>query len=233
MACAFVLFYFLTYLYFASVGFGLVPFTFNIQEGMQEPQDMRKATQISHWGVFITYILMGEGIAIIFRPTMASFQGDILSELPSNSVMTQFLRLAMSIVIFATIPLITVPTGDLIYGKLPMSVKGDNAGRITTSIRIMVCLVSAYVSVAVPDFVSAISFTGCLCVASLSFVYPPLVHLVLRYKFCRQKKNRIFCSDILLLLWGIVATAVSTTLTFQSMMMKMQSDTEDKGEMKE
>ena len=139
----------------------------------------------------------------------------------------------MSIVIFATIPLITVPTGDLIYGKLPMSVKGDNAGRITTSIRIMVCLVSAYVSVAVPDFVSAISFTGCLCVASLSFVYPPLVHLVLRYKFCRQKKNRIFCSDILLLLWGIAATAVSTTLTFQSMMMKMQSDTEDKGEMKE
>lgn len=74
MACAFVLFYFLTYLYFASVGFGLVPFTFNIQEGMQEPQDMRKATKISHWGVFITYILMGEGIAIILDQRWLPFK---------------------------------------------------------------------------------------------------------------------------------------------------------------
>ena len=203
------------------VGYGLVPFTFTIQEAMQKPQDMRKATQISHWAVCIAYILMGEGIAIIFRPTMASFQGDVLTQLPSNSIIIQFLRLAMSIVIFATIPLIAVPTGDLIYGKLPMSLKGDNADKGTAVIRIMTCLVCAYVSVAVPDFVSAISFTGCLCVASLSFVYPPLVHLVLRYKIRRQEKNRIFCSDVLVLLWGLVATVISTVLTFQGMMMKM------------
>ena len=183
---------------------------------MEEPKDMLKATKISHWGVFIAYILMGEGVTIIFRPTIDSFQDDVLSELPSNSVIIQILRFSMAVVILATIPLITVPAGDFIYGKLPSPLRSYNSDRMMSIVRIMICLFSAYVSIEVPGFVNAISLTGCLSVASLSFVYPPLVHLVLQYKIRRQE-TCIFCLDIILLLWGIIATTISTTLIFQSM----------------
>ena len=122
----------------------------------------------------------------------------------------------MSIVILATIPLITVPTGELIYRKLPSVLRSYDSIKMLSLIRIIICLFSAIISIEVPGFVTAISLTGCFSVASLSFVYPPLVHLVLQCK-SRRYKTHLFFVDIVLLLLGTIATTISTSLIFQSL----------------
>lgn len=193
---------------------------------MAEPTQMNRATQIACMVVFLVYIAIGDVIAIIFLPSTRDhgFEGDVLSVLPNNWISTM-VRLAMSLVMVTTIPLILVPTGDLLLGKIGMKPNHKYASKVSLSLRLFVCATGASISAILPNFVYVISFLGCFCVALLSFAYPPLVHLVCFYKYCprdeRQANSYHLYMDLFLLLLGTVATAFTSFLTYSNLMKEL------------
>ena len=82
--------------YCFEVGFGVVPFTYSIQDSMAEPNHLMRATIVSLSTVFLAYAIMGDIIAIIF---VQGIQSDIISELPTNSALPTFVRLLMTVTI--------------------------------------------------------------------------------------------------------------------------------------
>ena len=203
-----------------KVGLGTVPFTFNLQESMHDPSQMMKATKISLWIVYITYVVSAELLSIIFWPTIHGFQSDVISALPYNSFLSRTIKISMSIVILSTVPLIIVPFGDLMQQKLGMKNHG-NGGIV---VRISLCIVCASVSILVPNFVYVISFIGCCCVAMTSYTFPALVHICCLLKL-RQSRTRILSKvewrhlylDGILAPMGLISCILTSSLTFQEM----------------
>lgn len=199
----------------SKVGVGLVPFTYSMQESMEEPKEMMKATRISLTIVFLVYVVIGDVITILFDDTI---KGDILSELPVSIIAT-IIRMLMTIVVLTSVPLILIPAGDLIHDKILG--KSTKVGKSVYLVRFALALLCAFISVEVPDFVSIISFVGCFCVALLSFAYPPLLHLRCVFKFLsveeRRLKQKLITVDIVLLLWGILSTIFTSFLAFQNL----------------
>jgi len=207
----------------AAFAYGLVPFVYNIQESMEEPTQMTRASQIACMVVFVVYSAIGDIIKIIYLPSNPIFDGDVLSVL-SNTWISTLLRLSMCLVMVTTIPLVLVPTGDLFVGKIGMA-NHKYASRATLCLRLSVCSFGAYLCAILPNFVYVISFLGCFCVAFLSFAYPPLVHLVCFYKFCPRHEWKVnyhrFCLDLFLLLLGTAATAFTSHLTYRTLMKQL------------
>lgn len=199
----------------AAFGVGLVPFTYSMQESMEEPKEMMKATRISLTIVFLIYVVIGDVITILFDDTI---KGDILSELPVSIIAT-IIRMLMTIVVLTSVPLILIPAGDLIHDKILG--KSTKVGKSVYLVRFALALLCAFISVEVPDFVSIISFVGCFCVALLSFAYPPLLHLRCVFKFLsveeRRLKHKLIIVDIVLLLWGVLSTIFTSFLVFQNL----------------
>lgn len=185
-----------------------------MQESMEEPKEMMKATRISLTIVFLVYVVIGDVITILFDDTI---KGDILSELPVSIIAT-IIRMLMTIVVLTSVPLILIPAGDLIHDKI---LGKSKVGKSVYLVRFALALLCAFISVEVPDFVSIISFVGCFCVALLSFAYPPLLHLRCVFKFLsvqeRRLKQKLIIVDIVLLLWGILSTIFTSFLAFQNL----------------
>jgi len=182
-----------------------------------------KATRISMLAVFITCVVLGDVISIIF---VQGIHSDILAELP-NSALPMVLRLLMIFVVITTIPLIIIPAGELVMDKLFGRGK-DSSSRTIFIVRFLIAQLCALISVEVPNFVYVISFIGCFTVALASFAYPPLLHLRCLYKFYpvekRHSKMKLVVADVILLVWGLVATGFTSVLTFRSMMQQMRKD---------
>eukprot|EP00557_Chaetoceros_sp_GSL56_P002416 CAMPEP_0176489484 /NCGR_PEP_ID=MMETSP0200_2-20121128/7313_1 /TAXON_ID=947934 /ORGANISM="Chaetoceros sp., Strain GSL56" /LENGTH=306 /DNA_ID=CAMNT_0017886629 /DNA_START=447 /DNA_END=1364 /DNA_ORIENTATION=- len=197
-------------------GYGLVPFTFSIQDSMSEPTEMVKATRTSLSIVLMLYILTGDLISIIF---MQSIKSDILSELPP-AIFPTLLRILMSIVVITSIPLIIIPAGDLIHDKILPNPDNSRRGKIVYVIRFLLAYLCAIISTVVPDFVFVLSFVGCFCVALLSFAYPPILHLTCLYRYHpkekRHLKTKLIVTDVILFVWGLIATLFTSFLTFTS-----------------
>lgn len=80
-------------------------------------------------------------------------------------------------------------------------------------IRGLLCVICTLVAAFVPGFVNIISFLGCFCVSMTGFVLPPL--------FCLQltrARHRDFLRDAGLLLLGVIATTVSSAVTFRALL---------------
>ncbi len=210
-----------TEIYPPVVGMGTVPFTFNLQESMQDPSQMMKATNASLWTVCTTYILTGEIISIIFWPTLHGFQTDMLSTMPHASILSVIIKVSMSLVILSSIPLIIVPFGDLIQAKLIRTKEQGWGGLV---LRISLCIICALISIVVPNFVYVISFIGCFCVALISYTLPALAHI-----FCLLKLRKGDISLLSKLEWGqlyldcilvpigLISCILTSDLTFKEM----------------
>jgi amino acid permease len=215
-------------------GFGIVPLAFGFREAMAEPQHLVPATWWAMILVASSYVIVGIGLLIPY-PTM---DGDVLHELPSFGWVPTMTRIAMVLVVLVTAPLLIVPCGELLEGKFAAFAHhhhhahhDDSSGdewnfhttkwHIKAMVRWSICLVCAGISTFVPGFVNVLSFVGCCCVAVVGFCVPPFLHLILsaRYNHHHPNEKPLACSssvimDIGLLLWGLVATVVSTVYTF-------------------
>jgi amino acid permease len=195
----------------AVFGYGIVPFTFTMQESMVHPSEFKNSCNISLWIVFVAYCIMGNGLSIIFMQTINS---DVLSVLPHGIVPTS-LRLLMVIVILTTLPLIIIPAGALVHDK----VFGTTKGSYIFPIRLFIAIICAVLSVELPNFVFVLSFIGCLCVSFISFVYPPLVHIICTNKFNLNPMSlQTLFLDGTMLTWGIFVTIFTSRQTYLSMM---------------
>jgi amino acid permease len=190
---------------------------------MSEPTEMVKATRISLSIVLVLYIFMGDLISIIF---MQSIKSDIISELPTTFFPT-LLRILMSVVVITSIPLIIIPAGDLIHDKIVPNPNNSNRRTPVYVIRFLLAQLCAIISTMVPDFVFVLSFVGCFCVALLSFAYPPILHLTCVYRYYpkekRYLKTNLIVADVILFVWGLIATVFTSVLTFRSMVAKMNN----------
>lgn len=162
-------------------GFGIVPITFNVQEAMTHPNQMGRATEIALRFTFLLYVIIGNGVAIIYAPeNNYEFMGQVLEHLPSTWIST-LVRLAMALTTLSTTPLIAIPCSDLVTGKLGLSpINQSLAARI--AIRSSVTITCVLISALIPDFVTVVTFIGCCCLSLVGFVYPPLMHIILSIK---------------------------------------------------
>uniref|UniRef100_A0A7S3Q796 Amino acid transporter transmembrane domain-containing protein n=1 Tax=Chaetoceros debilis TaxID=122233 RepID=A0A7S3Q796_9STRA len=214
-------------------GVGVVPFSYSLQESMENPDQMMQATKRSLGIVYIAYSMIGCVISIIFSH---GIETDIISSLPRGYI-PDGLRIVMSLMVCSTVPLISIPAGELINEKVQFLIgniddglgsgsgsgSGSGNGFKTRLILVVLC---GIVSVETPNFCYVSSFLGCCCVSIMSFVFPPFLHLVCLYQYCpREKlwsKKGLIIFDIVLLLLGVVTTAFTSFLTFGSMVEQMR-----------
>lgn len=198
-------------------GFGMVPLTYNMQEAMMEPQRMMGASVQGFAAVAVTYAGVGLGLLLLFP----YIDGDVLQELPMTGILPTAVRLAMVVVVMVTAPLLVVPCGELIEGKiLDNTTSSDVPTWLRVLVRLGVCVICSFISVWVPGFVDVLSFVGCFCVALVSFVVPPLLHFVLLRlveppNTVLAKRARLL--DLVMLVWGISAAIITSVYTFRNM----------------
>jgi amino acid permease len=192
-------------------GYGVVPFTFSIQESMIHPSEFMNSCNKSLWIVFLAYCIMGNGLSMIFMQTIDS---DVLSALPYGAIPTA-LRLLMAIVILTTLPLIIIPAGALVHDK----VFGKASNRSCEfAIRFLIAGACAILSVELPSFVFVLSFIGCLCVSFISFVYPPLAHIICMCRFSTKPISwQSMILDVAMVTWGIFVTIFTSRQTYLSL----------------
>lgn len=228
------------------VGFGTIPFTFTLQESMHKPKEMMKATKMSLWIVFAAYAVIGTLLSIIFWPSLHGFQSDMTAAIPNHSLLSDTLKLSMSVVILSTIPLIIVPFGDLVMQKFGLDKNrhddinstDDSTGicapknYVGIIVRISLCIICAFVAIAVPNFVYVLSFVGCFCVALISYSYPALAHIFCFFKLYHQPTRLSVISksewrqlylDMILIPISFVSCILTSDLTFRQMIVEIQN----------
>ena len=201
-----------------------------MKESMKKPAGIMRATKISLWFVFISYVLIGELMLVMFWPTIHGIKSDITRVLPMNTYLSSFVSLSMAMVILCTTPLVIVPCGALVMKKLGLD-RLDGEGqerRLGVTVRIIICIICALISVMVPNFVYVVSFIGCLCMSILSFAYPPLTHMLclmkLNKKTLRPKRyyGRMVI-DVVVFIFGLTSSILTTYMTFQTMVERIRS----------
>ncbi|KAL9183157.1 hypothetical protein ACHAXT_004944 [Thalassiosira profunda] len=201
-------------------GYGVVPFVFNFRDSMASPNHVNLALQIGLGIVYVGYVLMSNGIRVLFSPTHM-FDGDVLQAMP-NTAISFVVRLLMTFVVAVTAPLIVVPFGELVQeGKL--GIESTIQNRI--AVRVLFVIVCTLVSEFVPSgFVHVVSFIGCFCVAMVGFVLPPLFCIQLRASSAKegQQVDSQFLYDVGILALGVVATAFTSALTFRELLVRTE-----------
>ena len=185
---------------------------------MDEPNRVNDSLKLGLSMVYFGYISISNGICILFSPTF-TFEGDVLQSMPGTSI-ALLVRLLFIIVISLTAPLIVIPAGELIEGKLGLE---DSEHTKKILVRVVFCLVCVCLAEFVPGgFVHVVSFIGCFCVSLTSFVLPPLFVLQLS---CREKKtltsvDSVMLCDLGVFLLGIFSTIVTSSLTFRELILR-------------
>ena len=190
------------------------------RDSMANPRHINLSLLIGLLMVYAGYIAISNGIRVLFSPSYV-FRGDVLQAMP-GAWLSSVVRLLMTFVISVTAPLIVIPCGEMIEGKLGIGMVDDNGQRQSSTstrrrvfVRVPFCLACMVLSELVPDgFVHLLSFIGCFCVATTSFVLPSL--------FCLQLSRRtsadgVFLCDAVALAVGVVATCVTSSLTFREL----------------
>jgi len=208
-------------------GYGIAPLTYNFRESMAEPTHMVRASTAALLVVAGSYVILGVGLYYLFP----DIDGDVLHTLPAEGWFPIVIRLSMAVVIFVTAPLLIVPCGQLVEGKISTILSSSNHDDndndddddaaampygVQVFVRIGIALLCVSISVMVPGFVSVLSLVGCASVAAVGFVIPPL--LFLRLRFLRSMLSYDLVLDVAMLVWGFFATAISTSYAFRSVL---------------
>lgn len=204
-------------------GFGIVPLTFNFRESMAEPAKLSMTITVALLFVAMTYIVIGLTLLTLY-PEITS---DVLSELPTEGLIPGLTRLSMVVVVLATAPLLIVPCGQIIEGKMTQIPQREEVDyhknlhrhrRMQVAVRLGICFLTVAISVAVPEFVGVLTFVGCFCVAFVNFCIPPFLHLLIRISQGETSWTYLWI-DTLFLAWGLVATGISTMFVFRHSIM--------------
>ena len=184
---------------------------------MAQPGQVNTSLQMGLFLVYFGYVAIANGVSILFAPSYI-FEGDVLQAMPDTWI-SLLVRLLMIFVIAVTAPLIAIPCGELLEGKLGLD---QFYKRIL--VRVLFWLVCIGFAEFMPvGFVHVVSFIGCFCVAMVGFVLPPLFCLQLStQRKCRTviHDSTVLC-DIVAFVVGVVATSITSSLTFRELMMRI------------
>jgi len=204
-----------------AFSFGVAPLCYDYRKSMADPSQMVVATGWALSGVALTYMVVGIGFWKLF-PHLDS---DLLQELPTTGLLPIVTRLAMVVVVLTTAPLLIVPCGELLEGKVSHFETcqrfSEDQHPYTRRVffRFGIALLGAGISILCPGFVNVLSFVGCCCVACLGFTIPSLLHGLLCFQARHERPmNKVaFAIDVIMLAWGVFATVVSTSYTFRQL----------------
>jgi amino acid permease len=226
----------------AVFSYGVAPFVFNFRDSMGDPRDVGRAVRAGLLAVYVGYVAMSNGIRVLFSPSHV-FDGDVLRAMP-DSWISLSVRLLMTLMVALTTPLVVVPCGELIEGKLGMADGGDDGdgdeddGRHRRRrsylaperviVRVLICLSCAAFSEYVPNgFVDLVSFIGCFCGATTGFVLPPLFRLKLStdgMPWSRGSMDGERMHDVGALVLAVIATSITSVLTFRELIGKIATE---------
>jgi amino acid permease len=225
----------------AVFSYGVAPFVFNFRDSMEDPRGVGRAVRVGLLAVYVGYVVMSNGMRVLFSPSHV-FDGDVLQAMP-DSWISLSVRLLMTLVVALTTPLVVVPCGELIEGKLGMADNDDDDDddgrrrhrhrRLATErvlVRILICLSCMAFSEYVPNgFVDLVSFIGCFCGATTGFVLPPLFRLKLssvdgKPWSSREGMDRERMCDVGALMLAVVATSITSALTFRELIGKVATE---------
>ena len=225
----------------AVFSYGVAPFVFNFRDSMEDPRDVGRAVRVGLLAVCVGYVVMSNGMRVLFSPSHV-FDGDVLQAMP-DSWISLSVRLLMTLVVALTTPLVVVPCGELIEGKLGMADNDDDDDddddgrrrhrRLAPErvlVRILICLSCMAFSEYVPNgFVDLVSFIGCFSGATTGFVLPPLFRLKLssadgKPLSSREGMDRERMCDVGALMLAVVATSITSALTFRELIGKVATE---------
>jgi len=204
-------------------GYGVVPFVFNFRDSMAVPDQVTQALQIGLFLVYVGYVVISNGVAVLFSPSHI-FEGDVLQAMP-NTWISLMVRLLMTFVVAVTAPLLVVPFGELVEGKLGIDSTQPSSAHMRIVVRVtFIAVCTVFSEFLGSGFVHVVSFIGCFCVAMTGFVLPPLFCIQLSNQRRSARKDgpgidSVLICDIGVLVLGITATVISSTLTFRELIM--------------
>ena len=230
-------------------GFGIVPLTFNFKESMKEPSEYPMAATFALLVVCMTYIAIGLVLLVLYPNVDGDVLSEIPQEgiLPIVTRLSMVLVLVVTVPLvfivsqttkmgsenehgihpvltsFSSLPILFYtsdfkPCAELVEGKLGVRPRNTVS---RTVLRFGLCSVTVTISVAIPEFVNVLTLVGSFSVAFVSFCIPPFLYLVIQTS--KQGNNKSITSlafDVLMLLWGLISTAISTTYIFSKMISK-------------
>ena len=200
--------------------YGLTPIVFNIQESMNEPSRMLEATKKGLGLASFVYAVVGIFVGVLFSLGDASLKGDVLQYLPTDKAYASVIRVAMTVMVLVTAPLLVIPCGDILEGKLQSSeCLWLPSHKRKYCIRFCICIFGAVLAARVPDFVHIVGFIGGCFVSFTTFVAPPLLCLILS----RSKSQDTRTIDYIALTLGIGVTMLVSYQTFESMVQAIQN----------
>lgn len=210
---------------------------------MAEPRHITLSLRAGLLLVYVGYVFISNGLRVLFSPSYV-FDGDALRAMPPGHASSYLVRILMTLVLSVTAPLIVIPFGELVEGKIWTATADDAAAaddggkqrrrssmRRRVFIRVPFCLACMAVSEFVPDgFVHLVSFIGCFCGGATGLVLPPLFCLWLS-RGGRTGRNdatnprrggdvdeAAFLCDVVALCLGIAATSITSFMTFHVLM---------------
>jgi hypothetical protein len=209
---------------------------------MAEPRYIHLSLRAGLLLVYVGYVVISNGLRVLFSPSYV-FDGDALRAMPPGHASSDLVRLLMTLVLSVTAPLIVIPFGELVEGKIWTATPDDNddddddgkqrrrSSMRRVFVRVPFCLACMAVSEFVPDgFVHLVSFIGCFCGGTTGLVLPPLFCLRLSRGGGTGRKNvttprrggdtdrTAFLCDVVALCLGIAATSVTSFMTFRVLM---------------
>ena len=115
---------------------------------MTDKSQIKLALEIGLFMVYFGYILISSGIRMLFSPSY-SFDDDVLQVL-GNDWISLVVRLLMTFVVAVTAPLIVIPCGELIEGRMYGRDQGTSIHK-RIIIRVLFCIVCITFSEFVPN----------------------------------------------------------------------------------
>mmetsp|Transcript_1619 Transcript_1619/g.3553 ORF Transcript_1619/g.3553 Transcript_1619/m.3553 type:complete len:513 (+) Transcript_1619:142-1680(+) len=204
-------------------GFGVAPFLFNFRDSMADPKQAGLVLQIALSMVYVGYIAMSNGILVLFSPGGHIFEGDVLEAMPNTWIST-VVRLLMAFAVMVSAPLIVVPFGELMEGKIGIDKAKYSPMFKRIAVRVTFCIICTLVAEFFGSaFVHIVSFIGCFSVSITSFVLPSLFIIQLSNQSKSDRKgglgvDLVLLCDTLMLVVGVIATVITSTLTFRELM---------------
>jgi len=191
----------------------------SVEGSMQEPKHFNKLFNVVMVIVVIIYLLVGAIGYLAFQDNTKSDITDNLEDVFSP-YLVGIVKWALVVALLGIYPLQMWPVVEIFEGAIVFQPHSPFKYLLRASIVMVTVIVAKYV----PFFGLIISFIGSFSNSIVSFIFPPLCYLKLSW-MSMNRVTRFF--NVLILCFGLVATAVATTLAVSNLLSCFEDSSQD------
>jgi proton-coupled amino acid transporter len=207
----FFLFFKLTFSYFNNIK-GVAIFAFAahaeilfIEQSIKVPEvkrDFNVTLTYVFGSVVLLYIVFGSLCYIGFNQNTTDI---IFEAMAPNDILTKIVKVCVSLSLLFQYPITMFPAFIILE---PHLFKGDGMF-LRRALRTLICISTAAVAVALPDFTKIMAFVGALSTGIIVFILPSLLHLnVFQGELtCMQR-----CIDFFIITFGTISSVFASVM---------------------